>query len=338
MNNRAIILASRPHGEPRLDDFKLVQLPVPEVREGQVLLQTLWLSLDPYMRNHMNDWHSYSSGVELNEPMKADVVSRVVASKDPDIPVGDYVLSYGFWQEYTIAHGRSVRKLDPNGPPLSTALGVLGMPGLTAYTGLLKIGHPKVDETIVVAAAAGPVGSLVGQIGKRMGCRVVGVAGTTEKCDYISSELGFDAALNHRDPHFQQALAQACPKGVDVYFENVGGLVWRAVFPLLNRFARVPVCGLISQYSALGPPPGPDRLPELMYTVVSKRLTIQGFIIDDYEPEMAEEFRRDVGEWLKKGQVKFKENIVEGLEHAPEAFMGMLKGRNFGKTLVRVAI
>ena len=311
---------------------------MPQAKQGQVVLQTVWLSLDPYMRGLMDNRESYVSGVKLGEPMEGGNVGRVVESKQPYITVGDYVLSYGGWQEYTVSDGRRVRKLDPDDAPLSTALGVLGMPGMTAYTGLLKIGRPEAGETIVVAAAAGPVGSLVGQIGKRIGCRVVGIAGTKEKCDYITSELGFDAALGHRDPNLQQALSEACPKGVDVYFENVGGRVWQAVFPLLNKFARVPVCGLISQYSAVGTTPGPDRLPELMDSVLSKRLSIQGFIIDDYGPEVAEEFRRDVGEWLKKGQVKYKENIVEGLEHAPEAFMGMLKGRNFGKTLVRVAI
>ena len=336
LSNRSIILASRPNGEPRVENFRLVDTSVPEPGGNQVLLQTIWLSLDPYMRGHMDEGVSYSPRVNLGEPMKADTVSRVVRSNHADFSVGDFVDGYTFWQEYTVCDGDGLRKIDPNLAPLSTALGVLGMPGMTAYTGLLNIGRPKQGETLVVAAASGPVGSLVGQIGKRMGCRVVGIAGNAEKCRYIHDELSFEAAINHRDPALMQLLAQACPNGIDIYFENVGGHVWKAVFPLLNNFARIPVCGLIAHYSDVGLPPGPDHLPELMDSILVKRLILRGFIVSDFNAQ-AEEFRREVASWLRKGEISYKEDIVDGLERAPEAFIRMLKGGNFGKTLIRVA-
>jgi NADPH-dependent curcumin reductase len=334
--NRSIILASRPHGEPLLENFRLIKNAVATPKDNQVLLQTVWLSLDPYMRGQMDERGGSSPGVEVGQPMKADTVGRVIQSNHPDYSIGDFVAAYTFWQEYTVCDGGGLRKIDPALAPLSTALGVLGMPGITAYTGLLKFGQPGPGETLVVAAASGPVGSLVGQIGKRMGCRVVGIAGGNQKCRYVQDELGFDIAINHQDPQLPQLLAGACPNGIDIYFENVGGHVWNAVLPLLNNFARVPVCGLIAHYSDVGLPSGPDHAPELMDAILVKQLSLRGFIVDDFNSQ-AEEFRGELASWLSQGEISYKEDIVEGLERAPERFIGLLKGNNFGKTLIRVS-
>jgi NADPH-dependent curcumin reductase CurA len=331
-----IVLASRPRGEPRPENFKMQQTPLPTLQPGQVLLQTLWLSLDPYMRGHMDDGGSYSPRVQLGEAMKGDTVSRVVESRHADLKVGDIVDGYNFWETFTVSNGTGLRKVAPDVAPSSAALGVLGMPGQTAYTGLLNIGRPQQGETLVVAAASGPVGSLVGQIGKLHGCRVVGVAGGAEKCRYVTEELGFDVALDHLDTGLPEQLRCACPNGIDIYFENVGGHVWNAVFPLLNDFARIPVCGLVAHYSDVGPPDGPDRLVAFMRAVLTKRWTVQGFIVSDFDAQI-EDFRRDVSAWLQAGKIKYREDIVEGLANAPMAFIGLLKGRNFGKLLVRVS-
>jgi NADPH-dependent curcumin reductase CurA len=333
--NRRIVLASRPEGEPTPENFRLETVPVPEPGPGQVLLRNRWLSLDPYMRGRMSTARSYVRPVEVGEVMVGGTVSEVVASRNPDFSVGDVVLSYAGWQDFALSDGAGLRKLDPNIGPVSTALGVLGMPGMTAYTGLLTIGQPKPGETVVVAAAAGPVGSLVGQIAKLKGCRAVGIAGGPEKCRYLVEELGFDAAVDHRSEEMPARLKEACPQDIDIYFENVGGVVWDAVFPLLNNFARIPVCGLVSQYSATSLPEGPDRTPELMRAILTRRLTLRGFIVSDFAAQ-AQDFARDVGTWLREGRIKYREDIAEGLESAPEAFIGMLKGRNFGKTLVRI--
>jgi len=332
---RRIVLAVRPEGEPTNDHFRLETVPVPEPGPGQVLIRILWLSLDPYMRGRMSAAKSYAKPVEIGEVMEGGTVGEVVASNHPGYAPGDFVLSHSGWQEYAIADGASVRKLDPNLAPLSTPLGVLGMPGMTAYTGLLNIGQPKSGETVVVAAAAGPVGSAVGQIAKIKGCYVVGIAGGPEKCAYLLNELGFDAAIDHRAPDMPERLAEACSRGIDIYFENVGGEVWNAVFPLLNDFARIPVCGLVAHYNDTTLPSGPDRTPLLMRAILSKRLTLRGFIVRDFASQ-AEEFRREVGTWLRAGQIRYREDVAEGLENALEAFIGMLKGRNFGKMLVRV--
>jgi NADPH-dependent curcumin reductase CurA len=334
--NRRIVLASRPEGEPTQDHFRLEITPIPEPGPGQILLRVLWLSLDPYMRGRMSATRSYAQPVEIGDVMEGGTVAEVVISNHPDYIPGNFVLSHSGWQEYALVDGGSARKLDPNLAPLSTALGVLGMPGMAAYTGLLNIGQPKPEETVVAAAAAGPVGSLVGQIAKIKGCHVVGIAGGAEKCAYLLDELRFDAAIDHRGADLPERLAEACPNGIDVYFENVGGEVWDAVFPLLNEFARIPVCGLVAHYNDTALPAGPDRTPQLMRAVLSKRLTLRGFIVRDFASQ-ADEFRREVGSWLGAGQIKYREDVVEGLEHAPEAFIGMLKGRNFGKALVRVA-
>ncbi len=333
--NRRIVLASRPHGEPTPAHFRLEEARVPTPREGEVLLRTRWLSLDPYMRGRMSAAKSYAQPVAIGEPMVGGTVSEVVQSNNPDYAVGELVSAYGGWQDYAVSDGRGLHRLPPGLPP-TTALGILGMPGMTAYTGLLTIGRPKAGETVVVAAAAGPVGSLVGQIARLKGARAVGIAGGPDKCRYLTEALGFDAALDHRADDFADSLAAACPKGIDVYFENVGGAVFEAVLPLLNDFARVPVCGLVSGYNATELPPGPDRLPTLMRTVLTKRLHLQGFIVWDFADQQ-EAFVRDVGGWLAEGKVRHREDIVEGLERAPEAFIGMLRGKNFGKLVVHVA-
>jgi len=333
--NRRIVLASRPVGDPRPLDFRLESAAIPEPRSGEVLLRTLWLSLDPYMRGRMSTAKSYAKPVEIGEVMVGGTVSEVVASQNPAFRVGDVVVGSAGWQDYAVSDGTGLRKLDPGAAPVSTALGVLGMPGMTAYTGLLTIGQPKPGETLVVAAATGPVGSAVGQIGKIKGCRVVGIAGGPDKCRYLLDELGFNAAIDHRLPDLAHRLEEACPNGIDVYFENVGGAVWEAVFPLLNPFARVPVCGLVSQYNATAAPEGPDRSAALMRAILTKRLTLRGFIVGDFAAQAAD-FARDVSAWVKDGRIKYREDVTEGLEHAPEAFMGMLKGRNFGKTLVKL--
>ena len=334
--NRQITLASRPHGEPGPEHFRLVETPIPAPGPGEMLLKTQWLSLDPYMRGRMSDAKSYAKPVEVGGVMVGGTVSRVVTSDVARFRAGDVVLANGGWQDYSISNGEGRAALDPATAPVQTALGVLGMPGLTAYVGLRNIGLPQPGETLVVAAAAGPVGSMVGQIGKSKGCRVVGIAGGRDKARFLTDELGFDAGLDHRAPDFVTQIQAACPEGIDIYFENVAGKVWEAVLPLLNNFARVPVCGLIANYSLTAPPEGPDRSISLMSNILAKRLRVQGFIFWDFN-EQREDFISEASAWLRQGRIKYREDIVEGLENAPEAFMGLLKGRNFGKLLVKVS-
>ncbi|WP_323635653.1 NADP-dependent oxidoreductase [Pectobacterium polaris] len=334
--NRRVVLAQRPHGAPTQETFRLEQQPVPEVDSGHILLRTVFLSLDPYMRGRMSDAPSYAKPVELNDVMVGGTISRVVESKHPDYQTGDWVLSFSGWQDYAISDGKGLTNLGQSPMNPSYALGVLGMPGFTAYMGLTDIGQPKAGETLVVAAATGPVGATVGQLGKLKGCRVVGVAGGAEKCRYAVEVLGFDACLDHRADDFAEQLKQACPKGIDIYFENVGGKVFDAVLPLLNTSARIPVCGLVSGYNATGLPDGPDRLPLLMGTILKKRIRMQGFIIFDDYGHRFDEFWKDVSPWVAEGKIKYREEIVDGLENAPEAFIGLLHGRNFGKLVVRV--
>jgi NADPH-dependent curcumin reductase len=334
--NRQIVLAARPQGEPKESDFRLVETPVPEPGPGQVLLRTLYLSLDPYMRGRMSAGPSYAAATEINDVMGGATVCRVEASHLSDFKVGDIVEAYTGWQEYALSDGRGVRKLDPNLAPISTALGVLGMPGMTAWTGLMNIGQPKAGETLVVAAASGAVGSVVGQLAKIKGCRTVGIAGGERKCKYVVDELGFDACIDHRRPDFAEALAEACPKGIDIDFENVGGPVFDAVLPLLNTFARVPVCGLIAHYNATELPTGVDRVPLLMRQVLTKRLTLRGFIVSDFANQQPD-FLAEVGPLVRDGRIKYREDIVDGLENAPRGLIGLLRGENFGKMLVRVA-
>lgn len=334
--NRRIVLASRPTGEPMDDNFRLEETDIPAPREGEVLLRIIYLSLDPYMRGRMNAGPSYAPPVEVGQVMTGGTVSEVMESKAPELRAGDLVVGNTGWQEYCVAGGSALQRIDPNLAPISTALGVLGMPGMTAYTGLLHIGQPKEGETVVVSSAAGAVGSAVGQIAKIIGCRAVGVAGGKAKCEFVASELGFDACVDYRSPRFAEELRAACPKGIDVYFENVGGQVLEAVVPLMNLFGRVPVCGLIAHYNAAGLPPGPDRMPLLMWAILVKRLTFRGFIIFDFADQRPE-FEREMSRWVREGRVKYREDVVEGLENAVAAFKRLFTGQNFGKLLVRVA-
>ena len=332
---RRIVLARRPQGAPTPGDFRLEEAPVPTPEEGEVLLRTLYLSLDPYMRGRMSDAPSYAPSMAVGDVMVGGTVARVEASRHPDYREGDLVVAYSGWQEYATSDGTGLTKLDPGVPHPSYALGVLGMPGFTAYMGLLDIGAPQPGETLVVAAATGAVGSVVGQIGKLKGCRVVGIGGGAEKCRYAVDELGFDACIDHRAPNFAAQFAAACPAGIDVYFENVGGAVLRAVIPLLNTKARVPVCGLIAEYNAESLPSGPDHLPLLMGAILRKRLKVQGFIIFNDYGHRYDELIAEMAPWVEQGKIKYREDVVEGLENAPEAFIGLLEGRNFGKLVIK---
>lgn len=335
--NRRILLASRPVGAPTMDNFRFEDAIIPEPSEGEVLLKILYLSLDPYMRGRMSAAKSYAAPVAVGDVLEGGTVGRVVQSHHPDFSEGDIVLSHSGWQSYAVAAGSGLRKLDPSLAPITTALGVLGMPGFTAYSGLLTIGQPKPGETVVVAAASGAVGSVVGQLARIKGARAVGIVGGPDKAAFVRDELGFDAVVDHRAPDFAEQLAAASPKGVDVYFENVGGQVWDAVFPLLNDFARIPVCGLIAQYNhAEDTFPGPDRLPHLMRAVLSKSLLLRGFIQREFVDQFPA-FHRDVAGWIASGSLRYREDIVEGIDRAPQAFIGLLEGRNFGKLIVRIA-
>lgn len=335
--NRRWVLASRPHGAPTTENFRLEEDEVASPGEGQVLLRTVYLSLDPYMRGRMSDAPSYSPPVKLGEVMCGGTVSRVVKSQHPDFAEGDWVLAGSGWQDYDIASGDDLVKLDSNIPHPSWALGILGMPGFTAYMGLLDIGQPKEGETLVVAAATGPVGATVGQIGKIKGCRVVGVAGGSEKCRHAVEVLGFDECIDHHADDFSERLAKACPQGIDIYYENVGGKVFDAVLPLLNTSARIPLCGLVSGYNATDLPEGPDRVPLLMATILKKRIRLQGFIIMQDYGHRLHEFQQEMASWLKQDRIHYREQVTEDLEQAPEAFIGLLEGKNFGKVVVKVA-
>jgi NADPH-dependent curcumin reductase CurA len=331
---RRIVLAARPHGAPKPSDFRSEDYTAPMPGEGEVLLRTIWLSLDPYMRGRMSDGPSYAAPVPVGGTMEGGTVCEVIASNNAGFAKGDIVLAHSGWQTHAVADGKMLRKIDPALGPVQTAVGVLGMPGMTAYTGLLDIGQPKAGETVVVAAASGAVGSAVGQIAMVKGARAVGIAGGKDKCDYVKNELGFADCIDHRDPDFAAKLKAACPNGIDVYFENVGGAVFEAVFPLFNAFARMPVCGLIAQYNDTESSV-PKWAGAMMRNVLTKRLTIRGFIVSDFAGRR-QEFLRDMSQWVKEGKVKYKEFVTEGLDSAPEAFMGLLRGANFGKQLVRV--
>jgi NADPH-dependent curcumin reductase len=334
--NRRIVLAARPKGEPQETDFRLEDAPVPQPADGQVLLRTLYLSLDPYMRGRMNEGPSYAPPVSIGQVMEGGSVAEVIESRSPKWNRGDIVLSYSGWQQYAVADAEGLRKLDPSVAPVSTALGILGMPGLTAYTGLLNIGQPKPGETVVISAGSGAVGSVVGQIAKIKGTRVVGIAGNGDKCAYLVQELGFDAAVNRSKPSFSDDLKAACPEGVDIYFENAGGAVLKSVVPLLNKFGRVPVCGLIAQYNLRGPAEGPDFTPLLMGAILTKRLMLRGFIVSDFASQQ-EDFLREMSQWLREDKVKYREDVVNGLENAVAAFRGLLRGANFGKLIVKIS-
>ncbi len=330
--NRQVLLRSRPTGEPKVSDFEVVESPMPGPGTGEVLCRTIYLSLDPYMRGRMNEGRSYTGGMNpaLGTVMVGGTVSEVIASNNPAFPKGAFVLGFNGWQAYAVSSGAGLRKLDPKASPLSTALGVLGMPGMTAYVGLLDIGRPQPGETVVVSAASGAVGSIVGQLAKLKGCRAVGVAGSPEKCAWVVKEAGFDACVNYKAEPLPDALRKACPSGIDVYFDNVGGDVLAAVLPLLNQNARIPLCGLISQYNATALPPGPNLVPILV-----KRALVKGFIISDHMDRLGD-FLRDTTRWYREGKLRYREDVVVGLENAPQAFIGLLRGWNFGKLVVKV--
>ncbi|MEF1284442.1 NADP-dependent oxidoreductase [Vibrio sp. M250220] len=333
--NRRIVLASRPVGAPVDSNFRLENVDKPTPAQGEMLLRSVYLSLDPYMRGRMSDAKSYADPVALGEVMVGGSVCQVEQSNHPDFEVGEWVLAFTGWQDYGISNGEGLIKMGKAPSHPSYALGVMGMPGFTAYMGLLDIGQPKAGETLVVAAATGAVGSMVGQIGKLKGCRVIGVAGGEEKCRYAKEQLGFDECIDHKADDFAEQLAKVCDKGIDIYFENVGGTVFDAVMPLLNTSARVPLCGLISQYNATELPAGPDRMSMLMAQLLIKRIKMQGFIIfDDYAHRYGE-FAADMGQWLAEGKIHYREHLVEGLENAPQAFIGLLEGKNFGKLVVQ---
>ncbi|MFU2145301.1 NADP-dependent oxidoreductase [Hafnia paralvei] len=335
--NRRYVLAQRPQGMPSDQDFRLEKVAQPEPEQGQVLLRTLYLSLDPYVRGRLDDVPSYSPPLAIGDVICGGTVCRVEQSLHPDYQAGDLVLAYTGWQDYALSDGEGLQKLDANMAHPSYALGLLGMPGFTGYMGLTDIGNPQVGETVVVAAATGAVGSVVGQVAKLRGCRTVGIAGGVEKCRYAVEKLGFDACIDHRAADFAHQLKQACDKGIDVYYENVGGAVFDAVLPLLNTKARIPVCGMISQYNGHHSDHQQDRLPLFMSTILKKRMRVEGFIISQDYGDRYPEFYAQMSTWLAQGKIVFKEDIVDGLENSITAFQGLLSGKNFGKLIIKVA-
>ncbi len=335
--NRQIKLASRPHGEPKTDNFEMVTGDLPTPKDNEMLLRTVYLSLDPYMRGRMSDAKSYADPLEVGDVIMGATVAQVVESNIDKFAEGDLVVSNSGWQDYSVSDGEGVLKLDKNMANPSYGLGVLGMPGFTGYMGLTDIGKPQKGETLVVAAATGPVGATVGQVGKHYGVRAVGVAGGKEKCDFAVNELGFDVCIDHHADDFAEQLKTACPDGIDIYYENVGGKVFDAVMPLLNAHARIPVCGLVSQYNLTELPDGKDRLSILMGLILRQRLTVKGFIIFEEYGDHFPKFLKTMGEMVASGEVKTKEHMVDGLDKTADAFVGMLNGDNFGKTVIKVA-
>jgi NADPH:quinone reductase len=331
--NKQIKLAARPSGFPKASDFQQAESPMLWPSPGQVLVQTIYLSVDPYMRGRMSSAESYAPPLGIGEVMPGGAVGRVLESADPNFAVGGIVQGMLGWQEYAVVDGAELRSVDGSLAPIETALGVLGMPGLTAYFGLLDVCHPKAGQTVVVSGAAGAVGMLVGQIAKIMGCQVVGVAGSDAKVAYLVDELGFDAGFNYKTvSDGYRRLAELCPAGIDVYFDNVGGPISDAVMRLINVKARIAVCGQISQYNLDKPEPGPRCFGQL----IAKRAKVQGFLVSDYGERFSEALR-GMGQWLKQGKLKYREDVAQGLDNAPQAFIGMLHGKNLGKQLVQVS-
>jgi len=329
--NRQVLLKRRPTGSPTVADFDIADGPVPDPGEGEVLVRGIYLSLDPYMRGRISGARSYARPVDVGAVIEGRVVGQVARSRDPAFREGDCVYGGYGWQLYSAVPGKDLLKLDPAEAPLSTALGVLGMPGLTAFVGLSEIGRPQRGETVVVSAASGAVGAVVGQLARRAGAHAVGIAGGADKCRYVEAELGFDACIDHRSGDLGAALDRACPNGIDVYWENVGGAVQHAVFPRLNDFGRAVMCGMVSEYNDVEPRPGPNLM-----AVVRKRIKIQGFIVSDQWQRFGE-YRAMAAPLVRSGELKYREDIVDGLDRAPEAFIGLLQGRNFGKLLVKLS-
>lgn len=335
--NTRIVLASRPVGDPTRDDFRIEHTALPEPADGQVLLETLYLSIDPYMRSAMRDSPSYMPPFQIGAPLIGATVSRVVASRHKDWAEGDIVLGWAGWQRYASSDVDVLRKVDPAIAPVSTALGVLGMPGFTAYAGLKEIGKPKRGDTVVVAAASGAVGSAVGQIAKMHGARAVGIAGGREKCAFVRDTLGFDAVVDHRAADFEAKLAEACPEGIDVYFELVGGAVWAAVRPLLNAFARIPVCGLIAHYNEAHEGDWEVAGAPSMRHILIRSMTVRGFVQTEFKDALEGEFLEQASAWFAAGKLRHREHVVDGLENAPQALVDLMSSRNFGKTVVKVS-
>ena len=330
--NKTIILKNRPKGTPQLSDFELTDEKMPEVMQGEILLKTKYVSVDPYLRGRMSDADSYVPPFELNKPVNSGIVAEVVESKNENFKKGDFVSDRLDWKEYQLSTGESLQKLDPSIQPLSVYLGVVGMTGMTAYTGLTQIGKPKAGETVVVSGAAGAVGSIVGQIAKIMGCHVVGIAGTDEKVELLKSKFGFDAGINYNTTKdMNKAIAEACPKGVDIYYDNVGGPISDAVHRNINQFGRIIVCGAISMYNATEIPTG----PRVEGFLIKKSVLMQGFIVSDFADKFAEGAKQ-LGQWLKEGKLTYEETVVEGFDAIPEAFIGLFTGKNKGKMIVKV--
>lgn len=332
--NKQITLAARPVGFPKDSDFKLVESPIPTPKDGEFLVRVIYMSVDPYMRGRMNDAASYAAPVQLGEVMGGGAVGKVISSNNPSFREGEIVEGFFGWQEYAVSNGEGVRKIDPGLAPISTALGVLGMPGLTAYFGLLDICNPQLGETVVVSGAAGAVGSLVGQIALIRGCRAVGIAGADDKVAYLTDELGFDAAFNYKTvTDYFHKLKELCPKGIDAYFDNVGGAITDAVFRLINTRARISICGQISQYNLEQPEMGPRII---LVSLLVKQARAEGFLVFQFANRYPEGLKQ-MAEWLKQGKLKYREDIAHGIENAPSAFMAMLKGKNTGKQLVKIS-
>ncbi|MFP4625940.1 MAG: NADP-dependent oxidoreductase [Natronomonas sp.] len=328
--NRQWVLASRPTGEPTMDNFEMETVDVPEPGPKEVLVRTLYMSVDPYMRGRMRDAESYAEPWDVGDPMKARVVAEVERSNHPKYETGEIVSGDLLWSEYAVAEADELRKIDPDRGPIEASLGVLGMPGVTAYFGLLDVGEPTPGETVVVSAAAGAVGSVVGQIAKLAGCRVVGTAGSDEKVEWIES-IGFDVGINYKEENVSDALEAACPEGIDVYFDNVGGPITDAVWPLLNVRARVPICGQISLYNETSVPTGPRKLGQL----ITVRARVEGLLVSDYITQWGEALDQ-LGKWVQSGDVEYEQTVVDGIENAPDAFLGLFEGENIGKQLVKV--
>ena len=335
--SRRFVLAERPKGEPNDNTLRLEIGDMPIPGKGEMLLRNEYLSLDPYMRGRMSDAPSYAAPVEIGAVMIGGTVAQVGSSDVDGFAAGDWVVAFGGWQDYALSDGTGVINMgkDPKNP--SWALGVLGMPGLTAWAGLMQIGLPKTGETLVVAGASGPVGATVGQIGKILGLRVIGIAGGPEKCAHVVDTLGFDACIDYKADDFPETLKAAVPEGIDIYFENVGGAVFDAVMPLLNASARIPVCGLISQYNATSLPDGPDRMNLLLGTILRKRMTMRGFIVFDDFGHLYPQFAKQMGDWVAQGKIQYREEMILGLEQAPAAFAGLLRGEAFGKRVIKLS-